>query len=212
MNIFPFEVDNEHAKQNNELLKDTKRLQISALLFAVILLGIGFLLKTYLGGAMGIIVLSTFGIMALVSLGLIVVIPRQVGDAASLYARYELCPAIIAKLNSRDMVLLALVNINSDPNDTPKWGLAARTVTRIEGHARHKGEKVPSVAVTGRRSVRTQDRWGEISPMPIAWGTTDPTVINAAQQAIPQNSWDLLRNNVGKLDDVLSTPYNLLEL
>ena len=34
MTIFSFDVDADHARQNNELLKDARRLQISAVLFA----------------------------------------------------------------------------------------------------------------------------------------------------------------------------------
>lgn len=41
MTIFSFDVDADHARQNNELLKDARRLQISAVLFAAILVGVG---------------------------------------------------------------------------------------------------------------------------------------------------------------------------
>lgn len=212
MNIFKFTVDTEHAKKNNELLKDTKRLQLSAFVFGLILIGIGVGLYFYLGGTIGLLVIGTFGIMALISFALIVVIPKQVGSAQSLYNKYELCPAIIAKVDARDMTLLSLVNINSDPSAPPTWGLATRTITRIEGHQRRKGEQVPAVAVTGRRSVKSQNKWDEISPMPIAWATTDPAVIKKAQKAIPHEQWELLENNKSKLDDVLKTRFNLLEL
>ena len=56
---------------------------------------------------MGLLVIGTFGIMALISFALIVVIPKQVGSAQSLYNKYELCPAIIAKVDARDMTLLS---------------------------------------------------------------------------------------------------------
>ncbi len=212
MNFFEFDVNEEHAKKNNELLKDTKRLQISAFLFGLILLAIGFGLKLYFGGTLGILVIGTFGIMALISFILIIVIPKQVGNAQSLYRNYELCPAIIAQVNSRDMTLLALVNLNSNPELEPRWGLATRTVTRIEGHERREGERVPAVAITGRRSVKSQEKWDEISPMPIAWGTPNTEIIKAAGQAIPQEQWDLLENNANKAQEVLKTRFHLLEL
>lgn len=212
MNIFTFTVDNEYAKKNNELLKDTKRLQLSAFIFGLILIGIGVALNFYLGGTMGLLVIGTFGLMALISFGLILVIPRQVGSAQSLYNKYELCPAVIAKVNSRDLILLALVKINSDPAAQPIWGLATRTITRIEGHERVTGERVPAVAVTGRRSVKSQEKWDEISPMPIAWGTPNPSIIKEAQKAIPHEEWNKLQKNLDKLDDVLKTRFNLLEL
>ena len=209
MTIFSFDVDAHHARQNNELLKDARRLQISAVLFAAILVGVGVWLHRLLGGVPGIVILGVLAVLALSSLALIIIIPRYVGDAESLYTRYPLCPAMIAKINSRDMVLLSLVNVNSDPDGAPRWALAARTVSRIEGHQRHTGERVPSVAVS---SMEQQAQFREVTPMPIAWGTTDPTVIRTAIRNIPEASWDLLRTNMSRLDEVLATPRNLLPL
>lgn len=210
MTIFSFDVDAHHARQNNELLKDARRLQISAVLFAAILVGVGVWLHRLLGGVPGIVILGVLAVLALSSLALIIIIiPRYVGDAESLYTRYPLCPAMIAKINSRDMVLLSLVNINSDPDSTPRWALAARTVSRIEGHQRRPGERVPSVAVS---SMEQQSQFREVTPLPIAWGTTDPTVIRTAMRTIPEASWDLLRTNMSRLDEVLATPHNLLAL
>ena len=210
MTIFSFDVDADHARQNNELLKDARRLQISAVLFAAILVGVGVWLHRLLGGVPGIVILGVLAVLALSSLALIIIIiPRYVGDAESLYTRYPLCPAMIAKINSRDMVLLSLVNINSDPDSTPQWALAARTVSRIEGHQRRPGERVPSVAVS---SMEQQSQFREVTPLPIAWGTTDLTVIRTAMRTIPEASWDLLRTNMSRLDEVLATPHNLLAL
>ena len=210
MTIFSFDVDADHARQNNELLKDARRLQISAVLFAAILVGVGVWLHRLLGGVPGIVILGVLAVLALSSLALIIIIiPRYVGDAESLYTRYPLCPAMIAKINSRDMVLLSLVNVNSDPDSTPQWALAARTVSRIEGHQRRPGERVPSVAVS---SMEQQAQFREVTPLPIAWGTTDPTVIRTAMRTIPEASWDLLRTNMSRLDEVLATPHNLLAL
>ena len=209
MTIFSFDVDADHARQNNELLKDARRLQISAVLFAAILVGVGVWLHRLLGGVPGIVILGVLAVLALSSLALIIIIPRYVGDAESLYTRYPLCPAMIAKINSRDMVLLSLVNVNSDPDGAPRWALAARTVSRIEGHQRHTGERVPSVAVS---SMEQQAQFREVTPMPIAWGTTDPTVIRTAIRNIPEASWDLLRTNMSRLNEVLATPRNLLPL
>ena len=209
MTIFSFDVDADHARQNNELLKDARRLQISAVLFAAILVGVGVWLHRLFGGVPGIVILGVLAVLALSSLALIIIIPRYVGDAESLYTRYPLCPAMIAKINSRDMVLLSLVNVNSDPDGAPRWALAARTVSRVEGHQRHTGERVPSVAVS---SMEQQAQFREVTPMPIAWGTTDPTVIRTAMRNIPEASWDLLRTNMSRLDEVLATPRNLLPL
>ncbi len=209
---FHFDVDTEYAKKHNELLKDTKRLQISAALFGLIQLGIGAAFFAWLGAGMGTIILVVFGVMALISFGMIAVIPKQVGKANELYDAYPLCPAVIAKVNPRDVVLLALVNINQDASLPPRWGLAARTVSNLDGHARAVGEKVPAVAVNGRRSSRNTTTWDEITPMPIAWGTPDPDVIKRAKQAIPQRDWDLLQRHSGDLEAVRATKYDLMDL
>lgn len=212
MSIFSFQVDESHARARNELLKDTKRLQLSAVIFGVILLAIGWGLNVYLGGIMGTIVLASFALMAMVSFIIALILPGKVGNAQQLYDNYHLCPAIIAKVNPRDMALLSLVNLNTDESAPPRWGLAARTVTRIEGHERQQGQKVPSVAITGRRSMKNTSTWDEISPMPIAWGTTDQEVIEEARKAIPHEQWALLEKNTDRLDEVLKTRFNLLPL
>lgn len=212
MPVFNFSVDEEYAKKHNELLKDTRRLQLSALLFALVQLAIGVSVYLFVGGGLGWIVLAVFGVMALVSLALIFVIPQQVGDAAKLYGTYELVPAVIAKVNPRDLTVMALVNINVDPSAAPSYGLATRTITRLEGHERKVGERVPAVAVTGRRSTHAQTTWDQISPMPIAWGTPDKATVARAEKEIPADLWALLEKNIDKVDDVATTRYDLLPL
>ncbi|AHI22208.1 DUF3239 domain-containing protein [Corynebacterium vitaeruminis] len=212
MPVFNFSVDEEYAKKHNELLKDTRRLQLSALLFALVQLAIGVSVYLFVGGGLGWIVLAVFGVMALVSLALIFVIPQQVGDAAKLYGTYELVPAVIAKVNPRDLTVMALVNMNVDPTAAPSYGLATRTITRLEGHERKVGERVPAVAVTGRRSTHAQTTWDQISPMPIAWGTPDKATVARAEKEIPADLWALLEKNIDKVDDVATTRYDLLPL
>lgn len=212
MPVFNFSVDEEYSKKHNELLKDTRRLQLSALLFALVQLAIGVSVYLFVGGGLGWIVLAVFGVMALVSLALIFVIPQQVGDAAKLYGTYELVPAVIAKVNPRDLTVMALVNINVDPTAAPSYGLATRTITRLEGHERKVGERVPAVAVTGRRSTHAQTTWDQISPMPIAWGTPDKATVARAEKEIPADLWALLEKNIDKVDDVATTRYDLLPL
>lgn len=209
---FTFQVDNEYAKQHNELLKDTKRLQISALVFGLLQFAIGAGFFYWLKGGMGLIVLIAFGIVGLISFAMIPIIPRQVGKAQELYDAYELAPAVIAEVNPRDVVLLALVNLNQDATVRPRWGLAARTVTNIEQHERKVGERVPAVAVTGQRSARNTTTWDQITPMPIAWGTPDTAVVQRAQKAIPQDQWRTLERHMDKLPAVRETKFDLLEL
>lgn len=212
MAIFHFDIDEDYARRNNELLKDTRRLQLSALIFAVIQIAIGVGAWLYLGrDTMGWIVLVLFGIMALLTLSLMVIIPKKVGDPHQLYNTYELVPAVVAKVNPRDVVLLALVNTNMDLNDKPRLALAARTVTNISGHNRRVGERVPSVAVTGQRSAGSE-WWDQITPMPIAWATQDADTIKRAEKQIRHDLWNKLEKNIGKLDEVRDTKFDLLPL
>ncbi|WP_225976692.1 MULTISPECIES: DUF3239 domain-containing protein [Corynebacterium] len=210
---FSFTVDGPYNKEHNEMFRDARRLKLSALLFGLIFFGL----------ALGVVYFSNqaswsyyaaiaFGVIGLISLVLIPVLDKQVGTAQSLYDRYELVPAMIAQINPRDKVILALVNTSVNPNAKPVWALAARTVTRLEGHSSTVGERVPAVAVSGRRSVQDQEHWDEISPMPIAWGTPDPDVVRDAINAIDQKRWRRLEQHLNKVDDVLATKFNLLEL
>ena len=209
---FTFDIDEEYARKNNELLKDTRRLQLSALIFALIQIAIGVGVWLYLDkDAMGWIVLICFAVMALLTLSLTVIIPKKVGDPHQLYNNYDLAPAIVAKVNPRDVVLLALVNTSMDSSQKPRWALAARTVTNIHGHHRRVGERVPSVAVTGQRSAGS-DWWDQITPMPIAWATKDEATIRRAEKQIPHEQWKKLEKNIGQLDKVRDTKFDLLPL
>ena len=111
-----------------------------------------------------------------------------------------------------NLTVMALVNINVDPTAAPSYGLATRTITRLEGHERKVGERVPAVAVTGRRSTHAQTTWDQISPMPIAWGTPDKATVARAEKEIPADLWALLEKNIDKVDDVATTRYDLLPL
>ncbi|GAB3707851.1 DUF3239 domain-containing protein [Corynebacterium nasicanis] len=215
MKVFTFPVDEAFAKKNNEMLKDTKRLQVSAVVFGILLAIAAALLFAFLGvesplGLIGGIIALTF---ALLCFFLAVVVPRKVGGAQDLYDTYPLAPAVIAEVNERDYVLMALVNTNVNPQAPPRWGAALRTVTRIEGIQEPKlGMRVPVAAVQGRRSVGDQEHWDEISPMPIAWGTPDQEIVNTARKAIPEDQWARLEKARRRLDEVKDTKFNLLVL
>lgn len=133
---FTFPIDADFAAKNNELLKDTKRLQLSAGLFGIIQILIGVGLYFWLGGAFGIICLAVFAIMALISFAMIFVVPKQVGNAQHLYDNYDLVPAMIAEVNPRDMVVMALVNTNVDPTLPPPMGTSNAQHHRNPRHRR----------------------------------------------------------------------------
>lgn len=215
MKVFKFEVDEAFAKKNNEMLKDTRRLQVSAALFGAILVALAAAVFFWWGAgeAWGLItgiILLTF---AIVSFILMVVVPKKVGTAQQLYDTYPLAPAVIAEVNERDFVIMALVNTNVDATLPPRWGVSLRTITRINGIKEAKlGTKLPVAAVQGRRTTRNRDHWDEISPMPIAWGTPDADVVTFARKSIPQDQWDRLEKARKRLIDAQATDHNLLVL
>ncbi|MFI5504526.1 DUF3239 domain-containing protein [Corynebacterium kutscheri] len=208
---FHFVVDKAHAQRNNELLKDTKRLQLSAAIFSFILLAIGAGFYSWLSAIVGIIIFACFTIVALISFILIPVFPRLVGSAQSLYDSYELVPAIITEINPRDMSIMALVDADSTGTN-PQPALAVRTISNLAGHNRTVGEKVPSVAVTGNRSAANKQTWDQISPVPIAWGTPEAAIIKAATDAIDPAQWAELEKHLAHYDEVRKTPFDLLLL
>ncbi|MDK4295325.1 DUF3239 domain-containing protein [Corynebacterium accolens] len=210
MKIFKFDVDESFAKSNNELLRDSNRLRVSGLIFGLILVIAGA--AVWWRFSWGI----TLG-LGLILFGIVVAIvgvaaASKVGTAQSLYDSYPLAPAVIAEVNERDMVLMALVNTNVDPSLPPRWGVCLRTVTSIPGVQRTVGTKVPVAAVSGQRSTSDKEHWQQISPMPIAWGTPDAETVTIARKSIPQEQWQRLERARKRLSDAKSTRYDLLVL
>ncbi|MDK8577979.1 DUF3239 domain-containing protein [Corynebacterium pseudodiphtheriticum] len=215
MKVFKFDVDEAFAKQHNEMLRDSRRLLVSGLLLGGILLTAGILVALLVQPVWSITVglgLGLFGIMmAIVGIAG----SKKVGTAQQLYDRYPLAPAVIAKVNERDMVIMALVNSATDPNAEPRPALALRTVSNIPGlEHKKKGTQIPVVAVTGRlqRNSSGPDTWAQISPMPIAWGTPDAEVVRVARTSIPHEQWAKLQKNIERLEDVQKTRMDLLHL
>ncbi|MCK7638193.1 DUF3239 domain-containing protein [Corynebacterium pygosceleis] len=210
---FPFTVDETHNKANNELIRDSRRLVLSAGVFGLIQLAVAAGVLWYFGGQPWVWMMAiALTVMALVSFGMMFVLPRKVGTAQELYDRYPLVPAVVAAVNERDLVLLALVDTTVDGNEESRWALAARTVTRLAGHPRKVGERVPSVAVAGQRNLSDREHWSEVTPMPIAWATPDRSVIDRASDTIPAAQWKRLEKSVSRLAEVRETPEDLLVL
>ncbi len=210
MKIFKFDVDESFAKSNNELLRDSNRLRVSGLIFGLILVIAGA--AVWWRFSWGI----TLG-LGLILFGIVVAIvgvaaASKVGTAQSLYDSYPLAPAVIAEVNERDTVLMALVNTNVDPSLPPRWGACLRTVSAIPGVQRTVGTKVPVAAVSGQRSSSDKEHWQQISPMPIAWGTPDAETVTIARKSIPQDQWQRLERARKRLSDVKATRYDLLVL
>lgn len=212
MTDFRFDVDEAYARKHNEFFRDAKRAQLSAALLALILfivIGVIFAIK-------GVVIFSIamaiiLGVFALLCLALIPVLPKKMGTPQQYYDAYKLVPAVIAEVNARDVVLLAYVDAAAEPETRGSQpALAARVVTSVPGVRREVGARVPSMAVLGNRSFRSQHTFEEISPMPVAWGTSDQKVWAMAEKAISEREWKKAEKGVERLDDVKKTKRNLL--
>ena len=214
MKVFRFAVDEAYAKQHNEMLRDTRSLVLSGIaLFALSLIGsvaVWFLVDPaspwHLLGSLGLLL---FGVLMLV---VALLIPRSVGTAQSLYDAHPLAPAIIAERRATDYTLLALVNASTDPSAPPVWAATTCTVRSLPNTADTPGTRVPVAAVGGQRSVHEKNRWQVITPMPIAWGTPDSSVVDAARAAVPREQWHMLDKADERLDEVKAAKNNLLIL
>ncbi|WP_019194290.1 DUF3239 domain-containing protein [Corynebacterium timonense] len=214
MKVFRFDVDEAYAQKNNEMLRDTRYLVISGVsLFVLCLIG-AILVWFFVDPAspwrlLGSLGLLLFGVMMLI-VGLLV--PRSVGSAQSLYDAHPLAAAIIAESRGTDYTLLALVNTTVDPAQPAHWALTTQTVRSLPHTPDTVGAKVPVAAVGGRRSVHEKGRWQVITPMPIAWGTPDPSVVDAAKKAVPREQWHILDTSRPRLKEVMAAKYRLLPL
>ncbi|WP_353959245.1 DUF3239 domain-containing protein [Corynebacterium auris] len=214
MKVFQFDVDEAYAKQHNEMLRDTRYLVISGVaLFVLCLVGavaVWFFVDPAspwrLLGSLG---LALFGVMMLI-VGLL--IPRSVGTAQSLYSAHPLAPAIIAEHKGTDYTLLALVNTTVDPDEPAQWALTTQNVRSLPHTPETVGAKVPVAAVGGRRSVHEKGRWQVITPMPIAWGTPNTAVVDAAKKAVPREQWHILDQARPRLGEVKGAKNRLLPL
>ncbi|OFT86795.1 DUF3239 domain-containing protein [Corynebacterium auriscanis] len=214
MTNFRFNVEEGYARKHNEFFRDAKRAQISAALLAlilVIIIGVVFAIK-------GVVLISIaaaiiLGVFALLSLALIPVLPKKMGTPQEYYDAYHLVPAVIAEVNARDIFLLAYVDAAAEPEARgTQPALAGRVVTSVPGVRREVGARVPSMAVLGNRSFRSQHTYEEISPMPVAWGTSDQEVWRKAEQAIPERDWKKIEKGIERLAEVKKTKRNLLLL
>lgn len=209
---FTFTVDEKFARIHNEFYRDARRFQWSAGVLGTLFL-IATVVLVAVGTGLTVTIAVACGIMAVLCFIMVPVLPRQLGSPQSYYDRYQLAPTVIATVNPRDVVLLSLVDRavpGTGEASTP--ALAVRTVTSVPGIRRVVGERVPSVMVTGLRTTADRNHWGEISPMPVAWGTRDRSVIDAAEKAVPERQWKKVEGLIGRVDEVVATKRRLLDL
>ena len=195
MKVFKFDVDEDFAKQHNEMVRDTRSLVASGIAIFVISVIAGVAVWFLVDAAspwrwLGSIGLVLFGVLMLV---VAMLIPRKVGGVQELYDHHPLAPAIITERAGTTVTLTALVNKNVDPAAPPAWAITSRVVHPIPNTPDATGTKVPVAAVGAQRSSRDQQHWMTITPMPIAWGTPDTDVITEARKAVPQEQWVALQ-------------------
>lgn len=178
-------------------MADVRRLRVSAIVTAVVLIGAGIWFF-WLAHPWSYILGAVFLITAATSLWVTVWAPRKVGTVEDLYARGGLVPAVIAEKRARGVTLLALVDIAKPDADTRHFALVTRSIRTLPGHELVEGELVPSISVLADRNKNTiGDTWQMVSHMPIAWGTTDKTIIARATAEISDEEWALLVANIG---------------
>ncbi|MEV0250415.1 DUF3239 domain-containing protein [Nocardia sp. NPDC050712] len=196
MRRFEFPVDHSHAQAVNEVLADVRRLRVLAIAGAIVAgLIAGYLI--WLGHAWSYLLAIAFVLGAVVALWVTVWAPRRF-SIDRLYATGDLVPAVVSETHPGGVVLLALVDVAKPPATGPLYALVIRKVRDLPGHEKRAGERVPSVAVRSERAPRqVGERWQTVHPMPIAWGTTDGSVIERARAAIGEAEWRLLTNNLG---------------
>lgn len=212
MTEFNFTVDDTFARTHNEFFRDAKRFQWSAGILGALFL-VATVVLVVVGTGLTVVIAVATGVMALLCFVMVPVLPKQLGSPQSYYDRYDLVPTVVAKVNARDVVLLALVDTAvPGTGEAPTPALAVRTVTSVPGIRRVVGERVPSMAVTGMRTTGNRNHWGEISPMPVAWGTRQRSVVAEAEKAVSERQWRKVEGLVGRVDEVTASKRRLIEL
>ncbi|MDE1672413.1 MULTISPECIES: DUF3239 domain-containing protein [Nocardia] len=204
MRHFEFAVDREHANAVNEVFADLRRLRVMAIAAAVVAAsGAAFLI--WLDHTWAYLVAVAFALGAVTALWVALWTPWH-SSIEKLYADGELVPAVVSDVRPSGVVLLALVDVSTPQEGARRYALVTRKVGVLPVHEAKVGERVPSVAVRTDRAPRpVGERWQSMSAMPIAWGTTDGSVIARARAAIGETEWRLLTDNLGLAEKVRHT-------
>lgn len=215
MKVFKFEVDEQFAREHNEMFRDNRQLRTAGIVLGV-LVAIGAILYYFFGAdnpSVGMIILILGIVMGVVFALVGVTIGKRFGQVQDIYDTYPLAPAVVAEVGDKTITLLSLVNTNVDPELPPRWALAEHKIKALPGVKEPKvGMQVPSVAVHAKHSNHDRGHWQQIKPMPIAWATPDDDLVNTARRSIPHEQWQKLDRGRSKLNDVRATPENLLVL
>ncbi|NHU45064.1 MULTISPECIES: DUF3239 domain-containing protein [Rhodococcus] len=206
MRHFEFTVDRPYAKSVNQTFADMRRLQVSAivvaLLFAAAAAGLILLAHPW-----SIILGVVVAIAALTSVWVAFWVPKKVGSIEELYAKSPLVPAVVSEVHPRAVTLLSLIDVAKPSAGRVSYALVTRNVPIRTGQKQRVGDRVPSVALLNDRSTRNDaDTWEMVSPMPIAWGTRDAAVRSRAEDAIDQVEWDFLQSRIPESEQIRTSP------
>lgn len=192
MRRFEFPIDRAHAKAVNETVADLRRLRASALITTFVL-GAGTAWLISLDHPWAYILAAVLAIGTATAMWVALWSPHRFGSIEKLYTEGSLIPAVVSETGKRGVTIMALIDVAKPETPGAHYALVTRKVRSLPGHSMHPGERVPSVSVLSDRSARTTaGTWQVASPMPIAWATTDATVIEAAVAAIADAEWNLL--------------------
>lgn len=202
MRYFEFSVDRAYARSVNQTLADVRRLQVSAVVTALLFAAAGaWLIRLAHPWSIVLGILVALG--ALGSLWVAFWVPRKVGSIEDLYARSPLVPAVVSEIHPRALTLLSLIDIAKPGTAGPSYVLVTRNIPIRAGQKQNIGDKVPSVALLNDRSTRsTGSTWEMVSPMPIAWGTRDSSVRARAAEAVSRVEWDFLSSRIDQSEQI----------
>lgn len=204
MRRFEFVVDREHAHAVNETFTGLRRLRLVALLVAGLAVAATAAL-VWSGQAWGFLLAVVCVLVAAIALWVALWTPHR-SSIEKLYHDGVLVPAVVSDAEPGAIVLLALVDIAEPAAPVRSWALITRKVRTLPGHTPQPGERVPAVAVrTDRAPRQVGERWQLVTAMPIAWGTRDDAVIEAACDAINEVEWRLLTENLALASRVKRT-------
>ena len=211
--LFDFDVDLDWARKNNESLGEIRRLQVAAVILGVLFLAGAVVLGVVVGSVGALMIAFPLALFGLGCLAMVFYIPRKMGQIDEKYATSELVPGIVASVHPHVLTIIALADQAVDRSAGGVPALVTVSVEKLPGHNKKEGERVPCVAVAGNRSARGKDNLYQfLEPMPIAWGTSDKSVIKRAIKEIPEAEWETLRRNANRFEEVQKAPGGIVQL
>jgi hypothetical protein len=199
---FEFAVDRAHAKAVDETAaRARRRWRVSAIAAAAAAAAAVVLFR--LDHPWSYILFAVLALATIVALWVAVAAALRSRTVGDLYQHGVLVPAVVAGTWRHGVVLLSLIDVSKPDVEIAHMALVTRAVRRLPGHRDTVGENVPSIAVLRDRSNRADpNTWSGVVLLPLAWATTDRSVIAEADRSIEQLEWDLLHENLSLVDTI----------